>query len=44
VGGATLAATANPLLIWTLLVVPAVPAVLLFRHAASRLSPTVDRA
>jgi MFS family permease len=44
VGGAVLEATANPLLIWLLLLLPAVPAVLLFRDAAGRLDPAVDRA
>ncbi|MGP8078846.1 MAG: MFS transporter [Thermoplasmata archaeon] len=44
VGGIVLGATHNPLLIWTILLVPAIPAVVLFRHAATRLSPAVDRA
>lgn len=44
VGGAVLSATANPLLIWVLLLVPALPALLLFRHAAGRLSPAQDTA
>ena len=44
VGGAVLESTSNPLLIWVLLLIPAVPAILLFRHAATRLSPVVDRA
>lgn len=43
-GGAVLAFTANPLAIWAILLVPAVPSILLFRHAARRLSPSVDRA
>jgi len=43
-GGAVLEATANPLLIWVLLLVPAVPALLLLRHAAARLSPAQDTA
>ena len=43
-GGAVLAATTNPLVIWLLLVVPAAPAILLFRHARRHLAPEVDRA
>ncbi len=43
-GGFALAATANPLLVWVVLVVPAVPAIVLFRHAARRLSREVDTA
>lgn len=44
IGGAVLSLTANPLLIWVLLVAPAVPCVILFRHAAGRLSRAVDTA
>jgi MFS family permease len=44
VGGATLSWTSNPLAIWLLLVAPAVPAVILLRHAGRRLSLEVDRA
>lgn len=44
VGGVVLSATSNPLLIWIYLLVPAVPAILLFRHAGLRLPPAVDRA
>ncbi len=44
VGGLVLSLTPNPLLIWVLLVLPAIPCILLFRHAARRLSPAVDRA
>jgi predicted MFS family arabinose efflux permease len=44
VGGVVLSLTANPVLIWLLLVAPAVPAVLLLRHASRRISPDVDRA
>jgi len=44
VGGIVLGATQNPLLIWMLLLIPGIPAVVLFRHSATRLSPTVDRA
>jgi len=43
-GGVVLSSTANPVAIWLLLVAPAVPAVVLFRHASRGLSPTVDRA
>jgi MFS family permease len=44
VGGFVLSTTANPLLIWVLLLAPAVPAVVLFRHAATRLPLAKDRA
>ncbi|MCI4320324.1 MAG: MFS transporter [Thermoplasmata archaeon] len=44
VGGAVLAFTANPVLIWVILVAPALPAVLLLRLAARRMRPEVDRA
>jgi MFS family permease len=43
-GGAVLGAVSNPLLIWVLLLIPAVPALVLFRHAATRLSPVQDTA
>jgi len=43
-GGIVLSLTSNPLTVWLLLVAPAVPAVLLFRHAARGLRPEVDRA
>ncbi len=43
-GGYVLGAVANPLLVWSLLVLPAVPSVLLFRHAGRRLPDKVDRA
>ncbi len=43
-GGVVLSDTGNPLLIWLLLVVPAVPAIALFRHARRHLVPEVDRA
>jgi MFS family permease len=43
-GGAVLNAISNPLLVWSILLLPAIPAVLLFRHAARRLAPAVDRA
>jgi MFS family permease len=43
-GGVVLSLSADPLLIWALLVLPALPAVLLFRHAARRLPLNVDRA
>ena len=44
VGGAVLAFTANPVLIWLILVAPALPAVILLRLAARRMRPEVDRA
>jgi MFS family permease len=44
VGGAVLAFTANPLLIWLILIAPALPAVVLLRLAARRMRPEVDRA
>ena len=44
VGGVVLSLTANPLLIWVVLVLPIVPSALLFRHAGLRLPPSVDRA
>ncbi|MCI4345816.1 MAG: hypothetical protein L3K07_03585, partial [Thermoplasmata archaeon] len=43
-GGVVLALSANPLLIWAILVLPAVPAVLLLRHSASRIQGNADRA
>jgi MFS family permease len=43
-GGVVLSWVSSPLIIWTILIVPAIPSILLFRHAARRLSPTVDRA
>ncbi|HKS59659.1 MAG TPA: MFS transporter [Thermoplasmata archaeon] len=44
IGGVVLSLTPNPLLIWVILVVPAIPSIILFRHAAGRLPPHVDRA
>ena len=44
IGGVTLSWTSNPLVIWLLLVAPAIPAVVLLRHASRRLSLEVDRA
>jgi MFS family permease len=44
VGGWVLSTGGNSLLIWTLLVLPAVPSIMLFRLAARRLAPEVDRA
>jgi len=44
VGGVVLSLTADPLVIWLFLVAPAVPSVLLFRHAATRLPRAVDTA
>jgi MFS family permease len=43
-GGIVLSVISDPLLIWIILIAPAVPSILLFRHAAGRLSTTVDRA
>jgi MFS family permease len=43
-GGAVLSAVANPLLEWTLLVLPAIPGALLLRWAAHRIPLTKDRA
>jgi MFS family permease len=43
-GGAVLSWTANPLLIWAILIVPAFPAIVLYRHARIHLAPEVDRA
>jgi MFS family permease len=43
-GGVVLSWTANPLLIWALLVLPAIPCVILFRRAARRLAPAIDTA
>lgn len=43
-GGAVLSAISDPLLIWAVLLVPGIPSVLLFRDAARRLRPEVDRA
>lgn len=44
VGGIVLSVTTDSLLLWLCLMVPAIPAVWLLRHAASRLSLDVDRA
>lgn len=44
VGGVVLALVTNPLLIWIVLLVPAVPAVLLLRHAAGRIPDRQNRA
>ncbi|MCI4331027.1 MAG: MFS transporter [Thermoplasmata archaeon] len=43
-GGWVLSVTANPLLIWVLLALPAIPAVILLRHAAGRMPLEHDRA
>ncbi len=43
-GGVVLALTANPLLIWVILLVPAVPAVFLLRSAARRVPDKANRA
>jgi len=44
VGGVVLALVTNPLLIWIILLVPAVPAILLLRHAGRRIPNAVNRA
>ncbi len=43
-GGSVLTLTANPLLVWVYLVLPAVPAVVLFRHVAGQLPTSKGRA
>ena len=43
-GGVVLAFVTNPLLIWVILVVPAVPAIVLLRHAGRRIPPAMNRA
>lgn len=43
-GGWVLATVGNSVVIWTLLILPAIPSVVLFRLAARRLAPHVDRA
>ncbi len=43
-GGFALASSRDPLLIWTLLVTPAVPALLLLRHASGRVPRAQDTA
>jgi predicted MFS family arabinose efflux permease len=43
-GGAVLAFTANPLLIWVILLVPAVPAAFLLKRAAGRIPDKANRA
>jgi hypothetical protein len=43
-GGVVLATVTNPLLIWVVLSVPAVPAVILLRHAAGRIPAAANRA
>lgn len=43
-GGVVLSATSDPILTWVYLLLPVVPAILLFRHAGLRLSRSVDRA
>jgi MFS family permease len=43
-GGVVLAFVTNPLLIWVILVVPAVPAIVLLRHAGRRIPPAKNRA
>ena len=44
IGGAVLSFTPNPLLIWALLVLPGIPAIILLRHAATRIPIAADRA
>ena len=43
-GTVALAVIANPLLLWGLLVAPAIPAVWLFAWVARRINPTANRA
>jgi MFS family permease len=43
-GGWVLSLTANPLLIWVYLTLPAVPGFVLLRHAQTRVRPELDRA
>ena len=43
-GGVVLAFVTNPLLIWILLLVPAVPAIVLLRHAGGRIPDKMNRA
>ena len=43
-GGVVLAFVTNPLLIWVILLVPAVPAIVLLRHAGRRIPPQMNRA
>ena len=43
-GGVVLALVTNPLLIWIILLVPAVPAILLLRHAGRRIPDAMNRA
>ncbi len=43
-GGAVLSITVNPFAIWVLLMIPVVPAIVLFRDAARRIPRDVDRA
>jgi MFS family permease len=42
-GGLVLASTINPLLVWTILAVPCVPAILLYRLLGRRISPDSNR-
>lgn len=43
-GSFVLALVTNPLLIWLILIAPGVPAILLLRHAGTRIPPEVNRA
>ncbi|MGP8159588.1 MAG: MFS transporter, partial [Thermoplasmata archaeon] len=43
-GGVVLAFVTNPLLIWVILLVPAIPAILLLRHAGRRIPGEMNRA
>jgi len=43
-GGVVLAFVTNPLLIWVILLVPAIPAILLLRHAGKRIPGEMNRA
>jgi len=43
-GGVVLALVTNPLLIWVILIAPAVPAIVLLRHAGARIQGPTNRA
>jgi len=42
-GGVVLATISNPLLVWAILAIPAIPAVLLYRWVGSRISAEANR-
>ncbi|MGA8709706.1 MAG: MFS transporter [Thermoplasmata archaeon] len=43
-GGVVLALVTNPLLIWVILIAPAIPAIVLLRHAGQRIPAAINRA